>query len=145
MKLTILILLFVSSAIAGDFTPESLKGKYESLDRNCAFDTAEVRLTRTGGDQILRVKLTDTRTGKIALNTVNLETLWTKVKTTRGLRRVILQSRIQDQAIITEEKECTLGWLKCGDSQITDSVALRNQEFLEILVNSESACTYRRI
>ncbi len=147
MKSALLILAFMSTTVfaQGDLI-DNLQGKYSTLDKDCAYDRAEVRVTRSNGDRILRVKLTNTESKAFNLHSVNLENLWTKVKTTRGMQRIIRQDRLQGNSVVSEEKECMLGWIGCSEFATTEVVTLVNDEILEARLNTtETLCSYRRI
>lgn len=146
MKLIFFTLLVIANtAIASTDLIESMKGKYSTLDKDCTYDLAEVKTTRSRGDSILRIKLTNSKTGEFNLHSVNLENLWTKVKTTRGMQRIIRQDRFQGNSVISEEKECMLGWIGCSDFNATEIVTLVNEETLEARLDStETLCSYRR-
>lgn len=146
MKLAILsLVLLANTALASGDLVNRLKGKYSTLDKDCAFDRAEIRVTKSNGDKILRVKLTNTETGSFDLHNVNLENLWTKVKTTRGIQRIIRQDRLQGNSVISEEKECMLGWIGCSEFNPTATITLVNDETIEAtLDNSGTLCSYQR-
>lgn len=146
MKLFFLTLtLLANTALATDLV-KSMQGNYATLDKDCAYDVANVRVTRQNGDRILRVTLSNSKTKAINLHSVNLENLWTRVKTTRGLQRIIRQDRLQGHSVLSEEKECMLGWVGCSEFATTEVVTLVNEETLEArLESTQTLCSYQRI
>lgn len=122
-----------------------MAGKYENLDRNCAYETATVKVKNMNGGDKLLISLKNNSTGVFNVDSIDLDNLWTKIRTTRGMQRIIKQDRIQGQSFIAEERNCLLGWVGCDEWKTRAQVTLIDNETVEVSLNAnEAPCTFKR-
>lgn len=146
LALAATLALMTSFASATPDLVQKMLGKYVTDDANCAYDTASLKTSRISNKKILQVTLTNSTTGSFNVQSVDLDNLWTRVKTTRGIQRIIKQDRIQGQSLVSEEKKCLPGWFSCDDWSMKAIVTLLDEDTVEArLSENESACTYRRV
>lgn len=148
MKIALVAIIALASSIASASPDliERIVGKYNSIDSNCAYDTAKIKISRLNDSRILQIRLSNSNTKAFNVHSMDLDNLWTKVRTTRGFQRIIRQDRIQGQTLLAEEKECVPGWLVCKDWVTKAEVTLLNDDTIEArLSEDEMPCSYRRV
>ena len=148
MKFAIIALCIFSSTMVSADTGlvEKLVGQYATIDGNCAYDTATIKAKRMNGVNTLLIDLNNSRTKAFNVHSMDMDNMWSRVRTTRGFQRIIKQDRIQGQTILAEEKNCSLGWISCDEWTTKAEVTLLDADTIEAkLSEAESACTFRRI
>jgi hypothetical protein len=95
---------------------------------------------------LLNITLSTPRVGIFNNEMIDLDNLWTKVRTTRGFQRIIKQERIQGSTLLEEEKKCLPGWVVCDEWQVKASVTLLSDDTIEAQLSAdEPACTFKRV
>lgn len=120
-------------------------GTYAAVGVDCAYETATIKTKRTDGKTVLFATLKNETLRTFSLHSVDLDNLWTKVKTTRGFTRIIKQDRIMGGALVSEEKSCKLGWIGCDEWTIEAELTMTDSNTLVASLNGEAACSYSRI
>ncbi len=145
MKLLLTIAMLISVCAHADVPEiaERLSGAYVA-DANCAFDRAEVKIERESSMDFLVVRLKNPTLGLYKSQSVNLDNLWTKVRTTRGFQRIIIQDRIRGNVVIAEEKTCLPGWLGCSEFRTVMKAELTSQNTMEVRMGEQS-CVFKRV
>ncbi len=145
MKTLVAIVLLISAS-AHAVVPEiaaKMIGAYVS-EGSCAFESAVVKTERTNGMDFFAIRAKNEKTNLYKSESVNLDNLWTKVRTTRGIQRIITQDRIRGNSIIAEEKTCLPGWVGCSDWNTTSEITLLDEMTLEAQLGEET-CSFRKV
>lgn len=148
MKIAIVAFsLFLSTFASASFDlVEKMLGQYTSVDANCAYDSASLRVSRMDGNRILQIRLQNSNTRAFNIHSIDLDNLWTKVKTTRGFQRIIKQDRIQGSTILSEVRDCYPGWIGCSEFVRNAEVTLIDNETIEARLSvDDQSCTFRKI
>lgn len=141
-----MLMTMAFASFAGIDLPEKLVGKYAAVDGSCLYEKAEIKLSRQNDSHLLNVTLSTPRIGSFNNEMIDLDNMWTKVRTTRGFQRIIKQDRIQGSTILSEEKKCLPGWVVCDEWQVKASVTLLTDDTIEAqLSTDEPVCTYKRV
>lgn len=144
IALSLLTLSFVS--MASSDLAQKLVGKYAAVDANCAYEQANIKLSRSSDVRVLNITLSTPRLGSFNNQAIDLDNMWTKVRTTRGYQRIIKQDRIQGSTILSEEKKCMPGWVSCDEWTVKASITLLNDDTMEAQLSpEEAACIYKKI
>ncbi len=145
MKTLVAIVLLISAS-AHAFVPEiatKLSGAYVA-DGACAFETATVKVERSEGMDFFVIRARNETTSSFKSQSVNLDNLWTKVRTTRGMQRIITQDRIRGNAVVAEVKTCLPGWVGCSDWNTAAEVKLVDETTMEATLGEEN-CTFKKV
>ncbi len=145
MKTLVAIVLLIS-ATAHAVVPEvaaKLSGAYVA-DGSCAFETATVKVERSEGMDFFVIRARNESTSTFKSQSVNLDNLWTKVRTTRGFQRIITQDVIRGNAVVAEEKTCLPGWVGCSNWNIAAEVKLVDEMTMEATLGEET-CTFKKV
>ncbi len=145
MKTFIVIALLVS-ATAHAIVPEiaaKLSGAYVAVG-NCDYDRAEVKIERDNYMDFIVVRLSNPALEKYKSRSVNMDNMWTKVRTTRGMQRIITQDRIRGNAVLAEEKTCLPGWVGCSDWNTALSATLADEDTMEVVMDTVE-CTFKKV
>lgn len=146
MKYVIIALCLFSSTMvkANNELVEKLVGNYKAVD-NCAFETASLKIKNINGSRIMLISLKNNTTQGINLHSIDLDNLWTKVRTTRGMARIIKQDRIQGSTILAEEKSCLPGWISCNEWTTKAEITFLDTDTIEArLSENDSPCIFKR-
>ena len=145
MKTFIVLTLFISS-LAQAVVPETarnLTGSYTAFG-SCAFEAATVKVERENDMDYLVVRLSNKSTETYRSRSINLDNLWTKVRTTRGMQRIVTMDRIREGKMIAEEKTCLPGWVNCSDWKTALEASLSDDNTMEVTLGEET-CTMVRV
>ncbi|MES2526252.1 MAG: hypothetical protein V4598_04170 [Bdellovibrionota bacterium] len=145
MKTLVAIVLLIS-ATAHAVVPEvaaKLSGAYVA-DGSCAFETATVKVERSEGMDFFVIRARNENTSNFKSQSVNLDNLWTKVRTTRGFQRIITQDVIRGNAVVAEEKTCLPGWVGCSDWNTAAEIKLVDEMTMEATLGEET-CTFKKV
>ena len=145
MKSLVAVIILISTsayAVVPDIVSK-MNGSYIS-EGNCSFETATVKTERSGGMDFLAIRTRNEKSGLFKSHTINLDNMWTKVRTTRGLQRIITRDRIRGKSIIAEEKTCFPGWVACSEWTTVAQVTLIDEMTIEANLGEE-ACTFRKL
>ncbi len=143
---TLVAIVILISASAHAFVPDiavKLTGAYVA-EGSCAFETAVVKTERSNGMDFFVIRARNEKTGLFKSESVNLDNLWTKVRTTRGFQRIITQDRIRGNSIVAEIKTCLPGWVGCSDWNTAAQVTLVDEMSMEAQLGEET-CTFRKV
>ncbi len=145
MKSFIVIALLIS-ATAQAIVPElasKLAGAYVA-EGNCDYDRAEVKIERDNYMDYIVVRLQNPALEKFKSRAVNMDNMWTKVRTTRGIQRIITQDRISGNSVLAEEKICLPGWVGCSGWNTALSATLTDEDTMEVVMDTVE-CTFKKV
>lgn len=143
---TLVAIVILISASAHAFVPDiavKLTGAYVA-EGSCAFETAVVKTERSNGMDSIAIRARNEKTGLYKSQSVNLDNLWTKVRTTRGFQRVITLDRIRGNSIVSEVKTCLPGWVGCSEWNTAAQISLVDDMTMEAQLGEET-CTFRKV
>ena len=143
---TLVAFVLLISASAQAFVPEiamKLTGAYVA-EGSCAFETTTIKIERSEGMDFFVIRARNEKSSVYKSQAVNLDNLWTKVRTTRGLQRIMTQDKIRGNGIIAEEKTCLPGWVGCSDWNLSAEVKLVDEMTMEATLGEET-CTFRKV
>ncbi|MFL5783453.1 MAG: hypothetical protein ACJ76H_02515 [Bacteriovoracaceae bacterium] len=134
------------SATAHAFVPDAaqkLVGNY-AADSACSFSSAEIKIVRDNKMDFFVVRVANTETATFRSRSINLENMWTKVKTTRGMQRIVTQDRIREGGMLAEEKACLPGWVGCSEFKTAMSAVAIDDSTVEITMGEEN-CSFKKV
>lgn len=140
------VLALLLSATAHAVVPEiaaKLTGAYVA-EGNCDYDRAEVKIERDNSMDYIVVRLSNPDLQKFKSRSVNMDNMWTKVRTTRGFQRIITQDRIRGNSVIAEEKNCLPGWVGCSEWNTALSATLSDEGTMDVVMDSVE-CTFKKV
>jgi hypothetical protein len=70
--------------------------------------------------------------------------MWTKVKTTRGMQRIVTMDRIREGAMLAEEKTCLPGWVGCSEFKTALEARSIDESSVEITMGEEN-CIFKKV
>lgn len=121
---------------------QKLAGSYVSQG-NCLYESASVKNERNSGMDFFVVRLANKTTNTFKSRSINMENLWTKVRTTRGMQRIMTQDLIRNGKMIAEEKTCLPGWVGCSEWKTAMEVSIIDENTMEVNMNDET-CTFSK-
>jgi hypothetical protein len=122
---------------------ENLRGEYAVSGASCAFESVSIKTRRDQGVDYMLLAMRD-KQGRVQFHSVDLDNLWTRVKTTRGTQRIMKQERLRASSLIAEEKTCSLGWVNCSDWKLKAEVTLVNANAITASLNGSEPCSFVR-
>lgn len=137
-----LVLGSVSSHAVVVETAAKLAGTYVAQG-NCLFETATVKNERDNKMDFFVVRLANNTTSTYRSRAINMDNMWTKVRTTRGMQRIVTQDVMRGNKMVAEEKTCLPGWVGCSEMTTVMSAALVDENTMDVVMGSES-CTFTR-
>ena len=143
MKFALTFVLLLTSTLA--FSQElarEMVGTYAVQSGNCDYDTATVSVK----SRTFHVTLKNTSTSGFNSEAIDLENMWTKIRTTVGMKRVVRQYRQQKNSLIVEEKTCLPGWVGCSEFETTARITKVDADVIEAQLSpTETACRFKKI
>ncbi len=119
-----------------------LAGSYVA-DGNCLYETASVKNERSNKMDFFVVRLANKTTNIYKSRAINMDNLWTKVRTTRGMQRIMTQDMVRGGKMIAEEKTCLPGWVGCSEWTTALEASLVDESTIEVKMGSET-CTFTK-
>jgi hypothetical protein len=138
----ILVMISVSSHAIVVETAQKLAGSYVS-EGSCLYETATVKNERSNNMDFVVVRLANNTTHTYHSRAVNVDNMWTKVRTTRGMQRIITQDLIRDGKIVAEEKTCLPGWVGCSEWKTAMEASIVDNNTMEVVTENET-CTFTK-
>lgn len=123
-------------------TAAKLAGTYASQG-NCLFETATVKNERDNNMDFFVVRLANNTTNTYRSRAINMDNMWTKVRTTRGMQRIVTQDFVRANKMVAEEKTCLPGWVGCSEFETAMAATLVDENTMDVVMGTES-CTFTR-
>lgn len=123
-------------------TAAKLAGAYVAQG-NCLFETATVKNEREKNMDYFVVRLANNTTSTFRSRAINMDNMWTKVRTTRGMQRIVTQDFVRGNKMIAEEKTCLPGWVGCSEFKTAMEAVLVDDNTMEVTMGDET-CSYTR-
>lgn len=123
-------------------TASKLAGNYVASG-NCLFETASVKNVRDNNMDYFVVGLLNKSTNTFRSRTINMDNLWTKVRTTRGMQRIVTHDVVRANTMLAEEKTCLPGWVGCSEFETAMSATIVDENTMDVVMGNES-CTFTR-
>lgn len=136
------LVLSVSSHAVVVETAAKLAGTYVSQG-NCKFETATVKNERSDNMDFFVVRLANRTTETYRSRSINMDNMWTKVRTTRGMQRIVTQDFVRGNRMVAEEKSCLPGWVGCSETKTAMEATLIDENTMDVVMGDES-CTFTR-
>lgn len=121
---------------------QKLAGSYVAQG-NCLFETATVKNEKSGNMDFFVVRLVNKTTNNFKSRAINMDNLWTKVRTTRGMQRIVTQDLIRNGKMVAEEKTCLPGWVGCSEFKTAMSASIVDENTMEVVMGEET-CTFSK-
>jgi hypothetical protein len=123
-------------------TAKKLAGSYVSQG-NCLYETATVKNEKSNNMDFFVVRLANKTTSTFKSRSINMDNLWTKVRTTRGMQRIVTQDLIRNGKMVAEEKTCLPGWVGCSEFKTAMSASIVDENTMEVVMGEET-CTFSK-
>ena len=145
MKTLVAIVIAVLSVSAEALVVEQaqkLAGSYVAQG-NCLYETASVKNEKENNMDFFVVRLANKTTNTYKSRAINMDNLWTKVRTTRGMQRIVTQDLIRNGKMSALEKSCLPGWVGCSDFKVAMSASIIDENTMEVVMDDET-CTFSK-
>lgn len=119
-----------------------LAGSYVAVG-NCLFETATVKNERANQMDFFVVRLANKTTETYKSRSINMDNMWTKVRTTRGMQRIMTQDMVRGGKMVAEEKTCLPGWVGCSEWNTAMEASRLDESSIEIKMGAET-CTFTK-
>jgi hypothetical protein len=119
-----------------------LAGSYVAQG-NCLYETATVKNERSNKMDFIVVRLADSKTSTFNSRAINMDNMWTKVRTTRGMQRIMTKDMVRGGKMVAEEKTCLPGWIGCSDWKLAMEASLVDENTMEVKMGAET-CTFTK-
>lgn len=124
-------------------TAAKLSGEYVAQG-NCLFETARVSNQRRDNMDIFTVALSNPSQNLYRFRSINMDNMFTRVRTTRGMQRIVTQDVVRGNKMIAEEKTCLPGWVGCSEFKTAMAAVLVDDSTMDVTMGEES-CTFSRV
>lgn len=138
----IVVLMSVSAHAVVVDTAAKLAGSYVAQG-NCMYETASIKNERSNNMDYFVVRLANRGTSTYKSRSINMDNMWTKVRTTRGMQRIMTQDMVRGGKMVAEEKSCLPGWVGCSEWKTALEAALVDENTIEVRMGEEN-CTYTK-
>jgi hypothetical protein len=110
---------------------------------NCLYETATVKNERSGNMDFFVVRLANSKTSTFKSRAINMDNMWTKVRTTRGIQRIMTQDMVRGGKMVAEEKTCLPGWVGCSEWKTAMEASGVDENTMEVKMGAET-CTFTK-
>lgn len=124
-------------------TASKLAGSYVA-DGSCLYETATVKNERSNNMDVFVVRLANRTTNTFKSRAINMDNMWTKVRTTRGMQRIMTQDLVREGKMVAEEKTCLPGWVGCSEWKTAMETSIVDTDTMEVVMGEET-CTFTKV
>ncbi len=119
-----------------------LAGSYMAVG-NCLYETATVKIERSDRMDYFVVRLANNTTSTFKSRSINMDNMWTKVRTTRGMQRIMTQDKVRGGKMVAEERTCLPGWVGCSEWSTALEASFVDVNTMEVKMGAET-CTFTK-
>ena len=145
MKTLVAIVITILSVSAHAVVLEQaqkLAGSYVAQG-NCSYETASVKNEKSANMDFFVVRLANKTTNTFSSRAINMDNMFTKVRTTRGMQRIVIRDVLRDGIMVAQEKTCLPGWVGCSEFKTAMSAEIIDENTMEVVMGNET-CTFSK-